>query len=146
MHTNRSLQIPAERSVRGSLRPRAARTVCAMVVLLGMATVVQAQTDLGQFTQKWLDETLQRTMPTQSPLRMEVSVGQLDERLRLTVQRVQALLAQRRPATGPLDATLEQLRENIASVDVQLSDELIAKINATEGESLAVDAVILELE
>ncbi|MDP1780706.1 MAG: LytTR family DNA-binding domain-containing protein [Hydrogenophaga sp.] len=32
------------------------------------------------------------------------------ERLRLTVQRVQALLAQRRPATGPLDATLEQLR------------------------------------
>jgi DNA-binding LytR/AlgR family response regulator len=32
------------------------------------------------------------------------------ERLRLTVQRVQALLAQRRPATGPLDAPLEQLR------------------------------------
>jgi DNA-binding LytR/AlgR family response regulator len=32
------------------------------------------------------------------------------ERLRLTVQRVQAVLAQRRPATGPLDATLEQLR------------------------------------
>ncbi len=32
------------------------------------------------------------------------------DRLRLTVQRVQALLAQRRPATGPLDATLEQLR------------------------------------
>ena len=32
------------------------------------------------------------------------------ERLRLTVQRVQALLAQRRPATGGLDATLEQLR------------------------------------
>lgn len=32
------------------------------------------------------------------------------ERLRLTVQRVQTLLAQRRPATGPLDATLEQLR------------------------------------
>ena len=84
MHTNRSLPIPAERSVRGSLRPRAARTVCAMAVLLGMATVVQAQTDLGQFTQKWLDETLQRNMPTQSPLRMEVSVGQLDERLRLS--------------------------------------------------------------
>lgn len=32
------------------------------------------------------------------------------ERLRMTVQRVQGLLAQRRPATGPLDATLEQLR------------------------------------
>ena len=84
MHTNRSLQIQAERSVRGSLRLRAARTVSAMAVSLGMATVVQAQTDLGQFTQKWLDETLQRNMPTQSPLRMEVSVGQLDERLRLS--------------------------------------------------------------
>ena len=36
------------------------------------------------------------------------------ERLRLTVQRVQALLAQRRPATGPLDATLEQLRSLMA--------------------------------
>ena len=35
MHTNRSLQIPAERSVRGSLRLRAARTVSAMAVLLG---------------------------------------------------------------------------------------------------------------
>ena len=32
------------------------------------------------------------------------------ERLRLTVQRVQALLAQRRPATGVLAATLAQLR------------------------------------
>jgi DNA-binding LytR/AlgR family response regulator len=32
------------------------------------------------------------------------------ERLRLTVQRVQGLLAQRRPATGVLDATLAQLR------------------------------------
>lgn len=36
------------------------------------------------------------------------------ERLRLTVQRVQALLAQRRPATGPLEATLEQLRSLMA--------------------------------
>ncbi len=86
MHTNRSLQIPAERSVRRSfwLRLRTARRVYAMAVLLGMATVASAQTDLGQFTQKWLDENLQRNMPTQSPLRMEVSVGQLDERLRLS--------------------------------------------------------------
>ena len=30
------------------------------------------------------------------------------------MQRVQALLAQRRPATGPLDATLEQLRSCMA--------------------------------
>ena len=36
------------------------------------------------------------------------------ERLRLTVQRVQRLLAQRRPATGPLAATLEQLRSLMA--------------------------------
>jgi DNA-binding LytR/AlgR family response regulator len=36
------------------------------------------------------------------------------ERLRLTVQRVQALLVQRRSATGGLDATLEQLRGLLA--------------------------------
>jgi DNA-binding LytR/AlgR family response regulator len=36
------------------------------------------------------------------------------ERLRLTVQRVQTLLVQRQPATGPLAATLEQLRNLMA--------------------------------
>ena len=36
------------------------------------------------------------------------------ERLRLSVQRVQALLAQRRSSTGVLDATLEQLRGLLA--------------------------------
>lgn len=36
------------------------------------------------------------------------------ERLRLTVQRVQTVLAQRRPASGPLDTTLEQLRQLMA--------------------------------
>lgn len=36
------------------------------------------------------------------------------ERLRLTVQRVQSLLAQRRPANGPLSTTLEQLRHLMA--------------------------------
>lgn len=41
------------------------------------------------------------------------------ERLRLTVQRVQTLLAQRRPATGPLDATLEQLRNLLAQPQPQ---------------------------
>lgn len=38
------------------------------------------------------------------------------ERLRLTVQRVQALLVQRRPTTGPLDTTLDQLRSLMAQV------------------------------
>lgn len=56
----------------------------ALVAILFVATgVAQAQSDLGQMTQHWLDETLARNMPTQSPLRMEVSVGTLDERLRL---------------------------------------------------------------
>ncbi|MDP3166072.1 MAG: LytTR family DNA-binding domain-containing protein [Hydrogenophaga sp.] len=39
------------------------------------------------------------------------------ERLRLTVQRVQALLAQRQPAAGPLEATLEQLRSLMTHQD-----------------------------
>ena len=40
-----------------------------------------------------------------------------------------AALADRAKALG-YQLTLEQLRENIATADVQLSDELIAKINA----------------
>lgn len=38
--------------------------------------------DLGQITQRWIDQTLRSNNPS-STLRMEVSVGQLDERLRL---------------------------------------------------------------
>jgi flagella basal body P-ring formation protein FlgA len=45
---------------------------------------VHAQTDLGQFTQRWVDAALQSSKVAESaPLRMEVSVGSLDERLRL---------------------------------------------------------------
>lgn len=40
-------------------------------------------TDLGPLTQRWLDDTLARSAPTGLPLRMEVSVGSLDSRLRL---------------------------------------------------------------
>jgi flagella basal body P-ring formation protein FlgA len=47
------------------------------------ANAAQAQVNLEQMTQQWLDEALARNMPAQSPLRMEVSVGALDERLRL---------------------------------------------------------------
>lgn len=54
----------------------------AAVCVLAVAPA-QAQVDLGQVTQRWLDAALQRSLPSQSTLRMEVSVGSLDERLRL---------------------------------------------------------------
>lgn len=86
MHTNRSFHQQAERFVSAAkgLRPWVFKKACAATLLLGVASAVQAQADLGLSTQKWIDEALQRSMPTQSPLRMEVSVGQLDERLRLS--------------------------------------------------------------
>mgnify|MGYP000987457949 CR=1 FL=1 len=56
------------------------------------------------------------------------------ERLRLTVQRVQALLAQRRPATGPLDATLEQLRSLMAQPPSQATS--LQVIPASVGQSI----------
>ena len=71
------------------------RTALVAVALTGAAlgaAPVQAQaqaqaqnqnaTDLGQLTQSWVDAALQQT-PQSSPLRMEVEVGALDERLRL---------------------------------------------------------------
>ena len=39
--------------------------------------------DLGPLTQRWLDDALARNQPGGLPLRMEVSVGTLDSRLRL---------------------------------------------------------------
>ena len=86
MHIHRSFCLHAERVARATkgLQPWIFKKACAATLLLGMVTAVHAQADLGQFTQQWLNETLQRSMPTQSPLRMEVSVGQLDERLRLS--------------------------------------------------------------
>ncbi len=64
--------------------PRMAKKAGAAALLLGAACAVQAQADWGQYTQQWIDEAVQRNMPTQSPLRMEVVVGQLDGRLRLS--------------------------------------------------------------
>ncbi len=86
MHTDRSFYWRAERFFRTAigLRARAFKSVCAGGLLLGVAMAVQAQADLGQVTQQWVNEALQRNLPAQSPLRMEVSVGQLDERLRLS--------------------------------------------------------------
>lgn len=39
--------------------------------------------DLGPLTQRWLDDAITRSQPAGLPLRMEVSVGSLDPRLRL---------------------------------------------------------------
>ena len=57
--------------------------------LLGTAGVAHAQSaadpaaDLGPLTQRWLDDALARNQSSALPLRMEVSVGSLDSRLRL---------------------------------------------------------------
>lgn len=71
----------------------AVRSTClGLVVLaavLGGERVAQAQVaanptvDLGPLTQRWLDDTLARNQVAGLPLRMEVSVGSLDSRLRL---------------------------------------------------------------
>ena len=63
---------------------RAAVVATALAAAALGAAPVQAQTapDLGQITQRWIDDALQQT-PQSSPLRMEVEVGALDERLRL---------------------------------------------------------------
>ncbi|WCM92742.1 flagellar basal body P-ring formation protein FlgA [Acidovorax sp. NCPPB 2350] len=74
--------------------PRAAlRAAGAALLALCAATAAQAQAapgadataELGAITQRWLDDALQRGQASGGslPLRMEVSVGQLDSRLRL---------------------------------------------------------------
>jgi len=45
--------------------------------------VADPQAELGAITQRWLDDTLQHAQAGGSALRMEVSVGSLDPRLRL---------------------------------------------------------------
>lgn len=61
---------------------RLAPAVLALGAGMASGAHAQAAPDLGQITQQWLDDALQRN-DTPSPLRMEVSVGALDERLRL---------------------------------------------------------------
>lgn len=64
------------------------RLLCWLALLLA-AVGVQAQgkptapQDLGALTQQWLDAALQQTPAGALPLRMEVSVGELDPRLKL---------------------------------------------------------------
>lgn len=67
----------------GRLFWRSLQLALALASLLAMLPA-RAQMDLGQVTQRWLDDALQRNLTAQAPLRMEVSVGTLDERLRLT--------------------------------------------------------------
>ena len=62
---------------------------CALAAALGTSGAALAQAaadpsaDLGPLTQRWLDDAMSRNQSTGLPLRMEVSVGQLDSRLRL---------------------------------------------------------------
>lgn len=66
--------------------------MAAMVLVgaaLGSAGSAHAQAaadpaaDLGPLTQRWLDDAITRNQPNALPLRMEVSVGSLDSRLKL---------------------------------------------------------------
>jgi len=60
--------------------------LCGLLALAAAPVGAQedaAQQDLGALSQQWLDQALQRLEPGEMPLRMEVSVGQLDPRLRL---------------------------------------------------------------
>ena len=50
---------------------------------LGQAAAADPAADLGPLTQRWLDDALARNQAAGLPLRMEVSVGTLDPRLRL---------------------------------------------------------------
>lgn len=71
----------------------ALRTLCAgglgaLLLLIGGGAAhaqpaADPAADLGPMTQRWLDDALARNQPAGLPLRMEVSVGSLDSRLRL---------------------------------------------------------------
>lgn len=89
---------PFSRLVPSFFAPALARTGAMLraLCLAGLGVVaalgtsaVQAQAaadpamDLGPLTQRWLDDALARNQSTGLPLRMEVSVGSLDSRLRL---------------------------------------------------------------
>ena len=63
-------------------RAAAAAAVLAVTALAVLPAQAQTTPDLGQLTQSWVDAALQQT-PQSTPLRMEVDVGALDERLRL---------------------------------------------------------------
>ena len=67
----------------------AGRAALAALACAGVAGLAQAQAvadpaaDLPALTQRWLDDAIARSQPAGLPLRMEVSIGALDTRLRL---------------------------------------------------------------
>lgn len=67
----------------------AGRTALAALACVLAAGMAQAQAmadpaaDLPALTQRWLDDAITRNQPAGLPLRMEVSIGALDSRLRL---------------------------------------------------------------
>jgi flagella basal body P-ring formation protein FlgA len=65
--------------------PRLAFGVAGIALAAGVQAqaVPDAVADIGPLTQRWLDDALQRAQTGGSALRMEVSVGALDPRLRL---------------------------------------------------------------
>lgn len=69
------------------LRPAALLRLPCLALAAALGLPAQAQPDqtpeLGAITQRWLDETLAQAPSGALPLRLEVSVGQLDPRLRL---------------------------------------------------------------
>lgn len=74
----RFLLQPAVPSLRGLLR-----AACLMCVLL-VPALARAQVSLDADTRRWLDDAVARAQASaELPLRMEVSVGSLDTRLRL---------------------------------------------------------------
>lgn len=72
-----------------SLRPAALLRLLGLVLAAGLCVPARAQApadqtaELGAITQRWLDEALAQLPAGALPLRMEVSLGQLDPRLRL---------------------------------------------------------------
>ena len=78
----------ARRSGAGATVAVARLALCAALAASGAAHAQQAAApdavaDLGAVTQRWLNDAMSRSAPTALPLRMEVSVGTLDPRLRL---------------------------------------------------------------
>lgn len=69
------------------MTPLLSHTLLALCLAASGGAFAQAAADpaadLGSLTQRWLDDAMARSQPAGLPLRMEVSVGSLDSRLRL---------------------------------------------------------------
>lgn len=75
---------PAFPSLSTAGRAALAAVACALAPGLAQAqAVADPAADLPALTQRWLDDAITRNQPAGLPLRMEVSIGALDTRLRL---------------------------------------------------------------